>query len=183
VKRQNTAPTAGSRRPNAAAGVASGPLDELVGYHLRRAQSRVFDDFLATVGGDGVTPGQFGVLVLIEANPGLSQSALAKALGIERSTMVAVIDRLERQGLVRRDPSASDRRSYALAVTAAGDRLLARLWPRVREHERRIAAGLDAGEQAVLIGLLRRIGGGQADGGGGDRLPANRDRDAGQAKK
>jgi DNA-binding MarR family transcriptional regulator len=74
--------------------------------------------------------------------------------------MVAVIDRLERQGLVGRHRSAHDRRSYALTLTAAGDRLLVRLWPKVRRHERRIAAGLDNTDKTQLIDLLRRIGGG-----------------------
>ncbi len=135
-----------------------GMLSGLVGYHLRRAQALVFADFMTEAAAFGITPGQFGVLVLIEANAGLTQSALAKALGIERSTMVAVIDRLERQGLVERLGSAQDRRSYALRLSAAGAALLERLKPIVRRHERKIAAGLTAAEAATLIGLLRRIG-------------------------
>ncbi len=134
-------------------------LPELVGYHLRRAQSVVFDDFLRTMAAQQIAPGQFGVLVLIAANPGLSQSALARAVGVERSTMVAVIDRLQARGLVERRRSAADRRSYALGLSAAGRRLLARLKPMVRRHERRVTQRLDAAEKATLIGLLRRLHG------------------------
>ena len=136
-----------------------GILTELVGYRLRRAQAAVFGHFLSSVGEHGVTPGRFGVLILIEANPGLSQSALAEALGIERSTMVTVIDRLESRGWVERISSKTDRRSYALALTAAGTDLLARATPLVRRHERQFNAGLSEEEKAALIELLERITG------------------------
>lgn len=135
-------------------------LPELVGYHLRRAQGVVFDDFARTMAAQRIAPGQFGVLVLIGANPGLSQSALARAVGVERSTMVGVIDRLQARGLVERRRSAADRRSYALGLSAAGRRLLTRLKPMVRRHERRVTKRLDDAEKATLIGLLRRLHGG-----------------------
>ena len=136
-----------------------GVLTELVGYGLRRAQSVVFSHFLNNVGKQGVSPGQFGVLVLIKENAGLSQSALAKALGIERSTMVAVIDRLESHGWVERLTSETDRRSYALALTTAGAELLARVTPRVREHERQIVARLSEQEKVMLMEMLERVAG------------------------
>lgn len=134
-----------------------GILTGLVGYRLRLAQAAVFDHFLDSVGEHGVTPGQFGVLILIEANPGLSQSALAEALGIERSTMVTVIDRLESRGWVARKSSKTDRRSYALALTKAGAGLLARVTPLVRRHERQFNAELSEEEKATLIELLERL--------------------------
>jgi DNA-binding MarR family transcriptional regulator len=133
-------------------------LTELVGYHLRRAQGIVFDDFMRMMAGDGVTPGQFGVLTLIGSNPGASQSTIAKAIGVERSTMVAVIDGLQARGLVDRRVSETDKRSYALMLTAEGAALTTRVRKRVRTHERRIAAGLSEDEKQTLIDLLRRIG-------------------------
>ena len=97
-----------------------GLLPELIGYNLRRAQVAVFQDFQASMAEFDITPGQFGVLILIRQNAGLSQSELGGALGIDRSTMVAVIDRLENRGLVIRAPSPTDRRSYGLRLSAAG---------------------------------------------------------------
>ena len=141
-----------------AAAVDYGLLTELVGYHLRRAQAKVFDDFMRTMVKDGVTPGQFGVLTLIGSNPGASQSTIAKAIGVERSTMVAVIDTLQERGLVDRRVSETDKRSYALKLTDEGAALTTRLRKRVRTHERRIAAALSGEEKATLIELLRRIG-------------------------
>ena len=66
-----------------------------MGYHLRRAQISFFNEFENSMVGFQITPGQFGVITLIALNPGLTQLALARAVGIERSTMVAVIDVLE----------------------------------------------------------------------------------------
>jgi DNA-binding MarR family transcriptional regulator len=104
-----------------------------------------------------VTPGQFGVLQVIAANPGLSQSELAKAIGVDRSTVVAVIDRLEQQELVVRAPSPTDRRSHALKLSPKAARLLDELAARVRRHEDRVAAALSPRERSRLIELLKRI--------------------------
>jgi DNA-binding MarR family transcriptional regulator len=144
------------RRP-AGKAVDYGMLTDLLGYHLRRAQAVVFDDFMRAMADQRITPGQFGVLVMIEANPGISQSALARALGIERSTMVAVLDELERRGLAERRSARHDRRSHALALSEAGGALLADLKPQVRRHEKRIARDLSRDETQQLIALLRRI--------------------------
>ena len=71
-----------------------GMLPELVGYQLRMAQIALFRDFAQGPGGEDVTPGLFGVLVIIEANPDLKQSELARATQLDRSTVVTVIDNL-----------------------------------------------------------------------------------------
>jgi DNA-binding MarR family transcriptional regulator len=132
-------------------------LPGLVGYQLRRAQLAVFDNFSEVVGAHNVTPGHFGVLVLIAANRGLNQSELGKAMGVDRSTVVAVIDRLEGAGLVVREAAPNDRRSYALRLSEAGGRLLKTLQPLVLAHEQAVARGLSADERAMLIDLLRRL--------------------------
>lgn len=138
-------------------GVSYDILPELLGFHLRRAQISVFSRFGRAIARDGVTPGQFGILAVIGANNGLTQSALSKAVGVERSTMVAVIDGLEGKKLVERRPSPDDRRSYALVLTADGKALLARLKRKVREHERRVLEPFSDEERQQLIGLLRRV--------------------------
>ena len=87
-----------------------GVLPDLVGYQLRMAQIALFRDFAEGPGGEDVTPGLFGVLVIIEANPDLKQSELARATHLDRSTVVTVIDNLERRGLVQRRAAPNDRR-------------------------------------------------------------------------
>jgi len=134
-----------------------GILPELLGYHLRHAQLAVFADFARSMAGIDLTPGQFGVLVRIAASPGLTQSALGRAVGIERSTVVAVIDRLEKRGLVVRGEAAGDRRANALSLSSEGLKLLREATRRVRRHERRIARGLSLAEVRLMIGLLRKV--------------------------
>lgn len=136
-----------------------GILPNLLGFNLRRAQVAAFADFNASVGRTGLTPGLVGVLALIEANPGLKQSELAVILGIDRSTLVPVLDKLERRGLVVRRPMPGDRRAHALELTAGGGAALRRVVAEIRRHEARIARGLSAAERTLLIRLLGRVGG------------------------
>ncbi len=91
-----------------------GVLPELLGYQLRRAQLAVFQHFAATLGDRSITPGQVGLLVLVSRNPGISQTALASAVGVERSTLGEAIDRLVKRRLLVRKPAPRDRRSHAL---------------------------------------------------------------------
>ena len=134
-----------------------GLLPELIGFNLRCAQVALFQHFNATVGESEISAPQFGALLLIEANPGISQSAVAEALRFDRSTLVQIIDRLEGRDLVVREVSSHDRRSHALRLTNKGTALLAELKQAARDHERDVARGLSDEERDQLINLLRRI--------------------------
>lgn len=137
-----------------------GMLTELSGYLVRRAQLAIWQDFLRGFAGTGITPAQFSALVVIGANPGVIQTVLANALAIERSAMVPLIDHLEELGLAIRVPSASDRRSRALHLTARGAAVLRDLERLVREHEARVTAALTPAEHEALLALLRKMMGG-----------------------
>ncbi len=132
-------------------------LPGLIGYQLRLAQLAVFGDFAAELKEFDISPGRFGVLVLISANPGMTQSLLASATQLDRSTMVAVIDQLEARGLVERRASPTDRRSNALVLTEPGEKLLKLLKRRIKQHEARIATAMTPAETATLVELLTRI--------------------------
>jgi DNA-binding MarR family transcriptional regulator len=134
-----------------------GRLATLLGYAVRSAQVRVFQDFEAEMKELGLTPGQLGTLFLIEANRGLSQSELGAALGIDRSSVVPLIDRLQKRGWVRRAARVSDRRAHALELAPAGTALLAKLMPRLEAHEGRISAALSPAERKTLLELLARV--------------------------
>src|SRR5690606_7319292 len=101
-----------------------GPLAELVGYSLRRAQLAVFQDFIVKMKDFALRPAQFSVLAIIQANPGLKQSQVSEALGINRANFVALLDELEHRNLARRAPSPDDRRSNALYLTPQGEAFL-----------------------------------------------------------
>ena len=93
-----------------------GLLPGLVGYQLRRAQIETFQHFAASLGEEGMRPGWFGLLIIVANNPGLSQTQLARSLGVDGSTMVAMIDRMERafRDCTAKDP-AYPHLAYALA--------------------------------------------------------------------
>lgn len=140
-----------------AAGLRMGILPDLLAYHLRCAHIAVFQHFNRTLGAHGISGPQFGTLLLIEANPGVSQSSIAEALRFDRSTLVQIIDRLEGRGLVRREPSAQDRRSHALRLTADGAALLDELKALSDRHEGIVAEALSAAERKSLLALLERL--------------------------
>lgn len=152
-------PARSPRRLDAAAAIDLGLLAGNLGYHLRLAHARVFQDFARSMAAFKLSPGQLGMLLLVAANPGLSQSALGVALGIDRSTVVPLVDRLEARGLVRRDARPGDRRSHALALGRQGAALLERLTPALDRHEARITARLSGAERRRLIALLARVAG------------------------
>ena len=98
--------------------IQMGVLTGLLGYHLRCAHVAVFQHFNRTLGTHDISPPQFGTLLLIEANPRVSQTSVAEALRFDRSTVVQIIDRLERPGPgPPRAVGPQDRRSNALVLT------------------------------------------------------------------
>lgn len=132
-----------------------GVLEGHLGYFLRRAQVAVFQDFIRTLAEIDVGPAQYSVLVLIGANRGPSQADVADALGIERARLVRMLDRLDQRGLTRRLPSANDRRSHALHLTPAGQRLLKRAKALAATHEAKLQARLGAVQHRMMLEGLR----------------------------
>jgi DNA-binding MarR family transcriptional regulator len=134
-----------------------GPLPDLIGYVLRRAQLVVFQDFFAAFAPFDIRPAQFSVLTVIERNPGLTQSQVAAALGIKRTNFVGLLDALEARGLTERRQAVRDKRSYALYLTAEGAALMRRLKPVIKAHESRMVGTVGEVGRATLIALLQEI--------------------------
>jgi DNA-binding MarR family transcriptional regulator len=134
-----------------------GCLPELLGYHLRLAQIAVFADFAKALKAYDLLPGQFGVLELVGANPGLSQNQLAGAIKLDRSTLVSTLNRLAGRELVERRVSATDRRSNTLWLTKAGQELLVEIAPKVKAHEKRLFSIYSPEERKMLRELLSRL--------------------------
>jgi DNA-binding MarR family transcriptional regulator len=134
-----------------------GPLDDFVGYRLRRAQLAVYDDFVKGQGASPLTPGLFGVLVLIDRNPDITQQQLCEGIGVDKSTLVVTLHRLSDRGLIKRVRSTEDRRQNGLRLTAKGLARLRAMVTYVKGHEKRITAGLSAAESKQLADLLSRV--------------------------
>src|ERR1700689_2664828 len=108
-----------------------GELSELLGYALKRAQLKIFEDFLRCVAPLQLTPAQFSVLLLLDRNPGRNQTEIANTLGILRPNFVAMLDTLESRELCARMRSTNDRRSHILVLPDKGRAVLARAKKRV----------------------------------------------------
>jgi DNA-binding MarR family transcriptional regulator len=135
-----------------------GELAELLGYSLKRAQLKVFDDFLRCMAPLQLTPAQFSVLLLLDANPGRNQTEIANTLGILRPNFVAMLDALESRDLCTRMRSAHDRRSHVLMLTDKGRTTLARAKKIVAgKHEARLIEVLGRDNHVALLGMLATI--------------------------
>jgi DNA-binding MarR family transcriptional regulator len=135
-------------------------FDELptyVGYVVRRTQAKIFGEFENVLADVDFTPGSFGVLTLIRANPGITQVALAAAFGVDKSTMSPVVVRLEKRGLVRREVLESDRRCHALYFQPAAEAAFLAARAKVRAFEGALAARLTKAEQRQLALLLWKL--------------------------
>src|SRR4029453_7325509 len=82
-----------------------GQLNNHLGYFLRRLQIWVFKDFIQTLRVMKVRPAQYSVMLVIEANPGRSQAAIAQTLSIERARLARLLHELERRKWINRRAS------------------------------------------------------------------------------
>lgn len=113
--------------------------------------------FAERIGPLGLTPPQSGLIRAIAAEPGRSQQAVAEQLGIHPSRIVALVDDLERIGILERRRNPRDRRHYALHLTEQGDTALSTLARAGAEHEADLCAALTVEERTQLAQVLQRI--------------------------
>ena len=161
MARRRTKQTSGrtaSRKPNGQGeAVDYGPLAEWVGFNLRMAQAAAFQAFSRLAQEVGTRPGRFATLMLIGRNPGISQTALSRANGRDKSSLTPVLNDLAKRGLIVRQRTSADQRAYRLSLTPAGRRLLAELMRCARTHERKLDRIIGAGAQKEFVRVLKRI--------------------------
>src|SRR5262245_65943945 len=136
--------------------VRLGLLADWIGFHLRLAQDASFRAFAKHSGQPHMKPGRFAAMMVIHNNPGITQVALGRAIARDKSTVTPLIQELQRHGLVRRRPSAMDRRSITLTLTRSGEAVPADLLAHARAHDRQLDA-IVGNRKAGLIALLRKI--------------------------
>ena len=134
-------------------------LDDLLGYAIRRAQVAMFLAFHEATRGMDITPPRFTALVIVGANPGISQTTLGNVLGIARSGAMALTDWLEARRLVSRRQRPDDGRAWGLHLTPHGERLVARMKRSVVTGDRGRASVLGASERRKLLQLLNKLAG------------------------
>lgn len=137
--------------------LSAGPLGATVAYRLRVAQIAAYRRFEAVLDQYGSAPRYLGLLAIIGTEPGQPQSRLAEAVSLQRSSLVAIIDRLAAEGLVERRHTPRDRRVNAVWLTERGRCVVAELVALAEQEEARLSAGLSRDEHADLARLLDRV--------------------------
>ena len=132
-------------------------LSRFSGYLMARLGQASSRRFAAELEPHGLHPRHFGVMNIIDANPGLSQQALGDRTGIDASTMTALLDELEVKGLAVRRPQPGDRRARAVYLTYFGEETLGEARQAAARLHRELMAPLSAEERQTLHDLLVRL--------------------------
>ena len=134
-----------------------GELDSILGFHIRLAHGAVYRHFTESFSDLGLTQKQVSVLWLIDDHPDISQAEIGRLLQIDRATIMAIINRLQKRGFVERGKSTSDKRRQTLHLTPAGHEARIGAQQCILGHEQWLKARFSEREIATLIEMLRRI--------------------------
>lgn len=134
-----------------------GCLPRFLGFNLRRAHLCSWRQYVAVIGENNIRPGLFSLLALVGSNPGIAQIELGKHLGIDKASIVALLDRLEQDGMLDRLRSTRDRRRQGIYLTARGTESLESLVSQVRALERQMASRFTRPEFEQFLGFLQRF--------------------------
>jgi DNA-binding MarR family transcriptional regulator len=118
---------------------------------LRRARSRAWQQ------PSPLTPAQYHLLLALSHEPGLGVGEMAAAAGCASPTATRILDGLERDGVVEREPSTEDRRRTIVSLTPKGKRLLAQQRRKSQQTKQRLYDQLSPRERRQAEGLLHRL--------------------------
>jgi MarR family transcriptional regulator, lower aerobic nicotinate degradation pathway regulator len=151
------------RRPSARLedGASPRPSDDDIhgkpGHLIRRLQQIAVAIFVAETEGFDVTPVQYAALLAIRIHPGIDQTTLVNVIAFDRSTIGAVVERLEAKKLIQRAAGAEDRRTKLLFITPQGRKLLADAATAVEAAQRTILAPLNQQERTAFMRILTKL--------------------------
>jgi DNA-binding MarR family transcriptional regulator len=132
-------------------------LERSVGFLLSKLGFHTAAGFTAILEPLGIAPPHFAVLRQVGVAEGSSQQAVAEAVGLPPSRIVAFLDALQERGYVERRRNPADRRAHALFLTVKGRRVVDEGQARANRFEEEICASLSDEERATLLALLGRI--------------------------
>ena len=132
-------------------------LADSVNFRLRMAQILAYKAFEATTPDHGGAARYLGLLSIICQNPGQSQIKLAEAVGLQRSSLVPILDKMEKSGIVERRAVDGDRRSNAVWATAQGEAIVADLSAQANVVEDATLEGFSPEEVVLLRDMLDRV--------------------------
>jgi DNA-binding MarR family transcriptional regulator len=137
--------------------VKLGPLADYLGYALRRAQIAATAGYQEAMRDVDLRPTQCSVLILINENPGIRQTEVCAALGLQKANFVPLLNELQRRGLAVRKPGDPDRRASALHLTPHGEEVLQKANVLHAAWEASLSARLGPKGHDHLLGLLRKL--------------------------
>ncbi|KUH92596.1 MarR family transcriptional regulator [Mycobacterium sp. IS-1556] len=132
-------------------------LHERIPFLLSQLGVYLAEDFVRRLEPFGVDPRSYAVLKALSEDDGRSQRQLSTQLGIHRNVMVAVVDKLEGQGLVKRLPHPGDRRAFAVTLTDRAREMLPGLDAQGDAQEDEITATLSENDRATVRRLLQQM--------------------------
>jgi DNA-binding MarR family transcriptional regulator len=135
--------------------ISLGELSDYIGFYLRVTQALSFQAFVREAGDTDIRAGYFAVLTLIGENPGITQTALSRANGRDKSSLTPVLDELVRRGLVSRDRIETNRRAYALKLTPQGKNARRKLLKFADQHEQNLRQALGKEDSAEFFRMLK----------------------------
>lgn len=147
----------------------SDAIDRSMIHLLHRASQRASEIFAIETRDFDLTARQFAVLTTVAQHEGLSQTDLVRLTGIDRSTLADVVQRLLRRGIIQRERTMQDGRTYAVTLSREGKGLLDSIKPYARRADRAVLSclGEEDGKLAaqILSRLLRKADGGDDENG------------------
>jgi DNA-binding MarR family transcriptional regulator len=124
---------------------------------LTRLARRLIDAEKPLLQAQALTMWEYVVLSHLAREPAGTQLALAHGIGYDKTRLIALLDRLETEGLITRTPDPADRRGRNIALTSAGERRRTAAQRDIRRMEDEVLAGLTGAERKTLLAALRRL--------------------------
>src|SRR6516165_8168137 len=145
-----------------------GAIDRSITHLLHRASQRATEIFALETRDFDITARQYAVITTVAQHEGLSQTDLVRLTGIDRSTLADVVQRLLKRGVIQRERTTQDGRTYAVRLSREGRELLESIKPSARRADRLVLSclGDEDGKLAIqiLARLLRKVDDHPADG-------------------
>ena len=116
-------------------------------HMLKRAAQYAAQLYMDGVGKSGLTQRQFTVLLAVDTNDGISQTAVVKLTGIDRSTLADLVARLMAQGYIQRRRTKDDARTNSIRITPAGKKMLKSAQPGADDVDKQLMADIPVGHR------------------------------------
>ncbi len=132
-------------------------LLDRTGFLLKKAALRIQEAYEGRLDPLGMAAKHYGVLSVLEEKGSITQHEIGRCIYVDRTTMVGILDDLEKKGLVERKEHPTDRRSHAVYLTSKGKEAVGKAHHLASTVEKRFLECLSAREQKELRQILRKL--------------------------